>query len=94
MLEHEVQKTAYTFGNLLLNPKMIVSALIYVDYYQKGCIDVGGDDDDYFSNVDNGDDDNYKDMDNIFMNLNINMNMHSFNHLSHHNYHGSNKCLK
>ena len=44
-------------GNLLLNPKNDVGALINIDYYQKGDIDVGGDDDEYFSNVD--DDDGY-----------------------------------
>lgn len=65
-----------------------------VDCYQKNGIDVEGDDDDYFSNVVNGDDDNYKDMDKMFMNLNMNMNMHSYNHLSLHNYHGSNKWLR
>ena len=72
---------------------MLVHQLIF--RVQKGDIDVGGDDDDYFSNVvDDGDDDKHKNISNMYMNLHTIKNIHSYNHHSHHNHHGSNKCLK
>ena len=47
-MRHEVQKAAYTFGNLLRNTKKDVAALFDIDYYQGGGIDFRGDDNDYF----------------------------------------------
>ena len=94
------EKTTYVVGNLIPKLKKNISALIDVDYYQGGGIDVGNHDNVNFAKFENDTkglgydyhDDKYYDMNT--MNLNFNMNIHPNNNHKHHNNYRSNKFLK